>query len=443
MIRRKSTFFLPLLFAFALSGFTPLNAQTPPVEPAESLEKNLGLHFYGDVRYRFTYLVQGQDYAPTDDSSTPLWIDHRLNYRIRARIGAEKDFGGEAKAGLCFITSGTGDPTDPYWTLSGGATFLNVGLDQAYVSLSPKALNHVVTLSVGKIANPLAYTPITWSEDVMPEGMGLTVDPSKDTHFKLLYFRLQDNGPATIDGAGADPFMAEVQVQQQLDLGDAQVALTAGYQYVSNVYSFETGDAAVSSYMNVTPSLPPGAPLSITSKGMVGDNSSNNVIPEMHVVEGILNVSHTIGEEKIPVLWTLHGALNLSSFTINAATNTNVKAINPGLNDPNDLALFAGVEVGKAEQAGKWAGGLQWAYIQPDAVFSAFNDPNPGLGHNNNTWFMGQVEMGLEDGLRLDLAQYVDWRADYDVFGPSPSDIIGTTSRDPMLTTRIDLTAKL
>jgi hypothetical protein len=100
--------------------------------------------------------------------------------------------------------------------------------------------------------------------------------------------------------------------------------------------------------------------------------------------------------------------------------------------------------VGKVAHGGDWAGGLQWAYIEPDAVFSAFNDPDPGLaGHNNNTWFMGNVEIGLEKGLSLNVMQYLDWRTDYDVFSTTPTNIFGTTSRDPMLRTLVDLTAEL
>lgn len=422
---------------------TDTTSTSPAGSPA-SPENPWGLHFFGDVRFRFMYMVQGQDYAPTYASTPSLaFIDHELNYRIRARFGVTKDFGKDFQAGLAVITAGNGDPTDPYWTLSGGATFLNVGLDQAYLSWSPGALDHDLTLSGGKIANPLTYTPITWSEDVMPEGIGIQYNAAKDTQIQILYFRLQDNGPSTIEGNGADPFMADLQVQQKFHIADAQVALTAGYQYVSNTYSFETGDAGVATYMAANPALPPGAPLSVTSKGMVGNALNDDVIPEMHVVEGILNVSHTVGEEKIPVLWTLHGALNLSSFTINAITNANVAVNNPGLSDPNDLALFAGLEVGKADRAGEWAGGLQWAYIEPDAVFAAFNDPNPGTGHNNNTWFMGHVELGLEDGLTLNAMQYVDWHTDYDVFPTQPTNIFGTTSRDPMLKILIDVTAKL
>jgi hypothetical protein len=415
----------------------------PQTTPSLNLEKTLGLRFFGDFRFRFLYLVQGQDYAPTYDSSTPLWIDHEVNYRIRARLGAEKSFGDDFKAGLCFISSGDGDPTDPYWTLSGGGTFLGVGLDQAYITWTPGSLNRSLDLTLGKFVNPLAYTPITWDENVAPEGIALDFKPAKDTKFTVLYFRLVDNGPATIEGAGADPFMADFQIQQKFNVADAQVALTAGYQYVSNVSSFETGDAGVTSYLN-TPSNPPGAPLSITSKGMVGDETNGDQIPEMHVIEGILNVTHSLGEEKIPVLWTFHAALNLSSFNIDAATNANVAVNDPTLNDTNNLALFASLHVGKVSQGGDWAGGFQWAYIDPDAVFSAFNDPNPGLaGHNNNTWFKGQVEIGLEKGLSLDMMQYLDWRTDYAVFATTPSNVFGTTSRDPMLRTMVDLTADL
>jgi hypothetical protein len=273
----------------------------PQATPSLNLEKILGLRFFGDIRFRFLYLVQGQDYAPTYDPATPLWIDHEVNYRIRARLGVEKSFGDDFKAGLCFISSGDGDPTDPYWTLSGGGTFLGVGLDQAYITWTPGFLDHQLTLSLGKFANPLTYTPITWDENVAPEGMALGFKPAKDTQFTVLYFRLVDNGPATIEGAGADPFMADFQVQQKFNVADAQVALTAGYQYVSNVSSFETGDAGVTSYLN-NPTNPPGAPLSITSKGMVGNQTNGDQIPEMHVVEGIINISHSLGEEKIPVL---------------------------------------------------------------------------------------------------------------------------------------------
>ena len=420
------------------TSISPAGSPTSPENP-------WGLHFFGDVRFRFMYMVQGQDYAPTYAATPSLaFIDHELNYRVRARLRRQKGLregfpggpgrhhGRQRRSHRPLL-----DPERrghlPQRGAGPGLSFLVAG--------GPGPRPHPFG---GQDRQPPHLYPhhLERGRDA-PEGIGIQYNAAKDTQIQILYFRLQDNGPSTIEGNGADPFMADLQVQQKFHIADAQVALTAGYQYVSNTYSFETGDAGVATYMAANPALPPGAPLSVTSKGMVGNALNDDVIPEMHVVEGILNVSHTVGEEKIPVLWTLHGALNLSSFTINAITNANVAVNNPGLSDPNDLALFAGLEVGKADRAGEWAGGLQWAYIEPDAVFAAFNDPNPGTGHNNNTWFMGHVELGLEDGLTLNAMQYVDWHTDYDVFPTQPTNIFGTTSRDPMLKILIDVTAKL
>jgi hypothetical protein len=174
---------------------------------------------------------------------------------------------------------------------------------------------------------------------------------------------------------------------------------------------------------------------------MVGDLTNGGEIPDMHVLEGMLTLKHTLGEEKIPVLWTLHAAYNLTSFNLTAQTNANVALADPTSNASNALAMFAGLHIGKVDHFGDWAGGLEWGYIEPDAVFSAFNDPNPGLGHNNNTWFKGNVEMGLDKGLSLNVQQYVDWRVNYAVYGPVPTNVIGTTSQDPILRFLAELTA--
>jgi hypothetical protein len=115
---------------------------------------------------------------------------------------------------------------------------------------------------------------------------------------------------------------------------------------------------------------------------------------------------------------------------------------NPRLNDTNNLALFARFWVGEALHRGDFAGSFEWGYIDPNAVFSAFSDSDSGVGHNNNTWFKAMVETCVEDGLTLSVGQYLDWRADYAVFATSPSNVFGTTSRDPVLRTQIDLGAK-
>jgi hypothetical protein len=449
------------VLAVEKSGMTEPNAViTPtssPAKPDEDISKTLGLKFSGDIDFRFEYFVQGQDYAPTY-AATPSasFIDHDVRYRIRARVGVEKTIGQEAIVGVRLATGNPADPTNDFMTLNSGVNFvspLNNGvdfngilLDRVYIDWAPRFLDKKVSVTMGRFANPLEISPLTWDEAVSPEGVALVLKPGEDTKFSVLYFTLDQNPPSTtVDGFGADPFLAQFQLEQKLKLSDAEVAVVAGYEYVSNVSAFETGDAAAVTAYFSNPANPPGAPLSITNKGMVGDASQGDMIPEMHIVEGMLKVHHTLGEEKIPVDWTFHGAYNLSSFNITAQTNTSVSINNPGENASNALALYAGVHAGKTGHGGDWAGGLEWGYIEPNSVFAAYNaaDSDIAFGHNNHTWFKGLVEAGLDNDFVLSIGQYWYWRVNYDVLGTAPSNIFDMTSRDPVLRTQIDLSAKL
>ncbi len=424
-------------------GMAATNPATlSPAKPDEDLSKSLGVKFSGDAVFRTEYFVQGEDYAPIYDSSTPLWIDHEFRLRVRGRFGVEKDFGEEAFAGLRLSTGNGTDPSDPYLTLTNGTNLKNFNLDRVFIHWTPSFTGRLVTLTAGKMPNPLAYSPITWDEDISPEGAALAFEPGKGTQFTALYTIMEENGPATIEGNGVDLFIANFQFQQEFKFPEADLGLMVGYQYVPYVSAYETGDAGVTTYLS-DPTNPPGAPLSVTGKGMVGDLTHGGMIPDMHIVEAMVTVAHKLGAERIPVLWTFHGALNLTSFNITAQTNANAAVNDPALNDTNNLALFAQVKVGEAARNDDFAGSFEWGYIDPNAVFAAFSDSDSGVGHNNNTWFMGKVATGIAEDLSLSVDQYLGWRTDYNVFGTAASNLFGTTSRDPILRTQIDLAAKL
>lgn len=287
----------------------------------------------------------------------------------------------------------------------------------------------------------MEVSPITWDEDIAPEGLSLQVNPAKSTRFTFLYFIMAENGPSTFTGQGVDMFLTQCQLQQKFNLLDAEASLTAGYQYVPYVSSYMTGNAGVTTYFS-DPTNPPGAPLSITQKGMVGNLALGSLIPDIQLVEGILTVAYGLGDEKVPVLWTFHGAYNLNSFNITPLTAANVAVNNPSSNASNALAMFARLAVGKTVHPGDWAGSLEWGYIEPNAVFADFSDSDSGLGYNNNTWFKGKVEVGLVVGLSLSVAQYMDWKVNYDVLETSPSAALGSTSHSPIMRTQIDMSAK-
>ncbi len=428
--------------AMERDGVSGGSGDVNPPAKAFDFERALGLKFSGDIIFRTEYFVQTQDYAPTYVTTPVLWLDHEFRFRLRGRFGMEKVFGEEATAGLRFSTGNGMDPADPYLTLTNGSNSKSVFLDRLNIVWTPGFFDHQLSLALGKMPNPLAFSPITWDEDISPEGAAITYEPLKDARITALYGLMQENGPATIEGNGVDLFIFNFQFQQKIKVSNADISLTAGYEYVPNVSAYITpGEPGFAVYTAI-PSNPPGAPLSITSKGMVGDLSQGGLIPDINMVEGILNISHKVGEEKIPVLWTFHGVFNLTSFNIAPSTNANVAVNNPKLILNNNLALFARVGVGEIVRRGDFAGSFEWGYIEPNAVFSAFSDSDSGVGHNNNTWFKGMVGTGIADGISLSVVQYMDWRVNYDVMGTTASNVVGTTSRAPVLRTQIDLAAK-
>jgi hypothetical protein len=158
----------------------------------------------------------------------------------------------------------------------------------------------------------------------------------------------------------------------------------------------------------------------------------------------MLTLKHKIGEAKIPVAWTFHGAYNTNSFVINTTTVPAVAAspTNPGADQSNAWALLGKVAVGTTN-AGEWQGTLEFGCIEPNATYGLFTDSDSGAGFNNNLWLKGIVGIGLAQDLALNIVQYADWHANYDVFGATYNASLGGTARTPLFRTQIDAVVKL
>jgi hypothetical protein len=391
-------------------------------------EKALGLKLSGDVRFRWDYMAQNQDRKPTGVAA--LAIQDRGRFRFRLRFGAVRDFGSAVSAGLRLASGSTAEPTSTNQTLGGEGTEKFIGIDLAYIKWAPSVFQNYVSVTAGKIPNPLTFSPITWDGDTNPEGAALGITAPSGTSLKGLYFALEENS------ANPEPYLLNCQLEQSLKAGGVDIGLMIGYEYVPYI----------SAYLKTPPAAytDPGAGTAkwyVDDKGMVANRADRGLIPDIQMIEGMVKVGHNIGS--VPFNWMFHLADNLNSFNLTAATNANVAVNNPTSDRSNSVALFAKLGIGKIANPGEFEGSIEWGYIEPNAVFSLFSDSDSGNGGNNNTWFKGVVTVGLENGLNFSLTQYVDWLANYDVKATAPSNKMGDTSQQPIWRSQVDMVVKL
>jgi hypothetical protein len=362
------------------------------------VEKGLGIKFKGDLRFRGENFLQ-------DDDAIGSGMKHRYRTRVRVRFGAEKKIGSEVKAYLRLATGGT-EATSTNQTLTGDALDKGIFLDQAAIEFAPNLFENKVVFRGGKIANPLDITAITWDGDVNPEGASLGIMPDANTDFNFMYFILQENSTAW------EPYLVSVQLSRKFKIEDVDLKLLVGGEVVPEI--------------NTTKHTPW---LSYASAGMV-TNLVTGKIPDIVMGEAMLTIKHKVGD--VPLSWTFHGALNTNSFDI---TNTTVAGMPAGKTLSNQLAFLGKVSVGKSDP-GMWAAGVEFAFIEPNAVYGIFSDSDSGsAGYNNNVWIKPSVEVGLADGLTFSVAQYLDWKLYYDY--------LAAQSHQPVLRTQIDAVVKL
>jgi hypothetical protein len=391
------------------------------------IDKILGLKFYGDVRFREEYFTQDQDNSPTKAPTARISDRNRLRFRLR--FGATRAFGSSVTAGFQLASGAQSDITSTNQTLTNDFQMKTILIDRAFISWAPSVLDSKVRFDLGKFANPLTKTPITWDDDVNPEGIAATAEPISGTRLRAAYFVMRENS------SYIDPFMICAQLEQVFKPNsDWDMTLTAGYEYVPYA----------SGYLATPPAgtnTGAGAGVSAQSTGMLANAFDGGKLPDINTLDMILRINHKIDGN--PVVWTFQGAFNYNSFPITPSTVTATAFKGAGYKASNEVAMFAQVAVGKVANAGDWAGSFEVGYIEPNAVFGLFSDSDSGTGFNNYVWLKGVGEVGIEDGLSFKLGQYVAWRENYDVFGGTPNSTLGGTSHAPVLRTQADLVVKL
>ncbi len=128
----------------------------------EGLKKQLGnLSLSGDVRMRYEPFIQ--DGAPT-----------RQRERMRARLNLTGKLTDEISGGISVATGSLDDVNSTNQTLTGFFTRKSIGFDRYYLTYKPKWFKPL-GLAAGKFVSPWYRTPLTFDNDVNPEGFAQTL----------------------------------------------------------------------------------------------------------------------------------------------------------------------------------------------------------------------------------------------------------------------------
>ncbi len=132
----------------------------------DSKLRQLGnFRFSGDLRLRYEPFLQEGALA-------------RNRYRVRARFNVTGNITDEIFGGLSLATGTLDDVNSTNQTLTGFLTRKNIGIDRMYVSYKPKwfkeDLKTDFTFTGGKMPYPWLRTPLTFDNDINPDGFGQT-----------------------------------------------------------------------------------------------------------------------------------------------------------------------------------------------------------------------------------------------------------------------------
>jgi hypothetical protein len=164
----------------------------------------------GDVRARYEPFFQEGE------------VD-RHRERIRARLNLYSKIAGDFSGGISLATGALDDPISPNQTMTGFFTRKNFALDRAFISYKPKNAPFL-KLDAGKFAYPWFRTPLTFDNDLNPEGFAetLTFDLKNQSlkNVAVVGFQL----PFNEAGRAPDSFVFGGQLQAHFQIGSAKLS---------------------------------------------------------------------------------------------------------------------------------------------------------------------------------------------------------------------------
>jgi hypothetical protein len=429
---------------------------------------------FGDVRVRYegAYFPEGNDTtgafpnfnaintgAPFDVSgvifSPQLNVDEdRRRIRLRLRVGAEVDLGEGFSIGMRIATGENNSPvsTNQSFGLSNqgqGGNFSKyaIWLDRGFIKYEIGELNRQLSASVGRFENPFFSSEILWDDDIGFDGaaikaryeVGHGVTPFLAVGAFPVFntdFNFSSNQP--------DKFPSDDKYLYGAQLG-------AGWKGIKDI---ETKFAAAYYYFdNIEGRLSdPFTPLNTSDAGNT-DNTrpsfaqkGNTYMALRNIEANALNNFGTINQFQYFGLATpfenfaLTGRIDFNHFEPVQVSITgeyvkniafeqeaiNAKAVNNrgptdaagdiGQFEGGDTAWIIGLRVGTVamQKRWDWALGLNYRYVESDAVVDGFTDSDFGLGGTNLEGYTVSGAVALSSNISLGIR----WMSANSIAGP-------------------------
>lgn len=423
------------------------------------------ISFYGDIRTRYdgTFFPEGNDNtgsfpdfnaintgSPYDVSeSNPNFApqyntdEDRNRYRLRARFGVDADLGEGFKAGLRIATGSGNSPVSANQTLGGsGGNFskYSVWLDRGFLSYTPM---ENVALHVGRFDNPFFSTNMVWDGDIgfdglavegaYPIGDGLTpfvsagVFPVFNTSFNFA-----TNQPSKFESH--DKWLYALQAGLDWDFAqDFSAKFGAAYYHFENIKGELSDPCTVISSADscntdhTRPSFAQKGNSYMALRQIVPVAENNFGTEDQYQYFGLVSeyqplvltgrVDYT-GFEGIKVTGIGEFAKNLGydEERLNLLAVNNRRTADIGDFTGGDTAYLLGASVGTPEVAKRWDWnvGVNYRYVESDALVDAFVDSDFGGGGTNVKGFTLGGMLGLSERVYMQAR----WMSSDEVTGP-------------------------
>ena len=296
--------------------------------------KGLGnFNFSGDVRLR---------YEPFFQEGNPT----RQRERIRARLNITGKVSDEVSGGLSVASGTLDDVNSSNQTLTGFFTRKTIGFDKYYLTYKPKWFKPL-GLTAGKMVYPWYRTPLTFDNDLSPEGFSQTLsfDLKNPTlkNITLVGFQLPFNEVSS----SYDSFILGGQLQARFKISDR----TSFALYASGV-NFNRADPIAIAVAGGT--LRP----SLANANTFRTNAAGDVIGYASKFAYLDLIS------VVDYRWSARWPMTL---TFNFVNNTRAAS-------QERSAYMADITFGQLREAKDVQFGYSYWWIEKDAVIGAFNE---------------------------------------------------------------------